>query len=50
MVQGEDNPADVSTKCVSEKDMAESMKRLGLSHVMRMTTSRNALGTTVGTS
>ena len=42
-VPGEDNPADVGTKCVQEKDMAVSMKRLGMSHAMRMTTSRNAL-------
>ena len=29
---GNDNPADVGTKCVSEKDMAASVKRLGMSH------------------
>ena len=45
-----DNPAEVGARCVSEKEMTAAMKRLGMSHAMRMTTSRNALSSTVGTS
>ena len=36
--------------CASEKCMAAAVKRLGMTHTMRMTTSRYALSTTVRTS